>query len=273
MKRVVAILVLALATGGACAQKVIRIAPQSNLTVLDPHFTTATVTRSHGYMVYDTLFGTDASSRVQPQMVDKWTVSTDRKTWTFTLRTGLEFHDGQPVTSEDVIASLERWAKKDSLGQRLAAAAERWEAVDARTFRLVLKEPFGMVLEALGKPGANVRYGREQDEVRRSKGDESGGHEVFRCAPRQSGQSKRHGRPRQEYDRSASDGPGEEWQRRDTGASAEFGEIRRKPEETARREQARERQPVIAGDGTVRPIRRGHGVPLFKKRPRSCGAA
>jgi len=140
------------------AQKVIRIAPQSNLAVLDPHFTTATVTRSHGYMVYDTLFGTDASNRVQPQMVEKWSTSSDRKAWTFTLRAGLEFHDGQPVSSDDVIASLLRWAQKDTLGQRLAAATERWETVDAHTFRLVLKEPFGLVLEALGKPGANVPF-------------------------------------------------------------------------------------------------------------------
>ena len=159
LRRRIALVALALLALPAFGQqKVIRIAPQSNLTVLDPHFTTATVTRSHGYMVYDTLFGTDTSSRVQPQMVDKWTVSADRKTWTFTLRAGLEFHDGQPVASEDVIASLERWSKKDSLGQRLAAATERWEVVDSRTFRLLLKEPFGMVLEALGKPGANVPF-------------------------------------------------------------------------------------------------------------------
>ena len=108
MKRLAAALVLLAAAGGAWSQKVIRIAPQSNLAVLDPHWTTATVTRTHGYMIYDTLFGTDAKNRVQPQMVDKWTSSADHKTWTFTLRAGLEFHDGAPVTSADVIASLAR---------------------------------------------------------------------------------------------------------------------------------------------------------------------
>ncbi len=159
MRLATALFALVLAAGNAWGQaRVIRIAPQSNLTVLDPHFTTATVTRTHGYMVYDTLFGTDANNRIQPQMVEKWSASADRKAWTFTLRPGLEFHDGQPVTSEDVVASLERWAKKDTLGQRLAAATERWEVVDAHTFRLLLKEPFGMVLEALGKVGANVPF-------------------------------------------------------------------------------------------------------------------
>ena len=142
----------------ASAQKIIRIAPQANLAVLDTHWTTATVTRTHGYMIYDTLFGTDAKNKVQPQMVEKWDASADRKTWTFTLRPGLEFHDGAAVTSADVIASLARWALKDNLGQRLAAATEKWEAMDARTFRLTLTEPFGLVLEALGKPGANVPF-------------------------------------------------------------------------------------------------------------------
>jgi peptide/nickel transport system substrate-binding protein len=140
------------------AAKVIRIAPQSNLAVLDPFWTTATVTRTHGYMIYDTLFGTDAEGRVRPQMVDTWSRSEDGLSWTFTLRKDLAFSDGAPVTSRDVIASLERWSRKDNLGQKLAAALGRWEEVDARTFRLHLARPFGLVLEALGKQGANVPF-------------------------------------------------------------------------------------------------------------------
>ncbi len=158
MARALLILVLAALALPAQAQKVIRIAPQSNLAVLDPFWTTATVTRTHGYMTYDTLFGADAQNRVQPQMVEKWSASPDGMTWTFTLRAGLEFHDGAPVTSEDVIASLARWSQRDNLGQRLAAATRSWEAIDARSFRLTLKVPFGLVLEALGKPGAHVPF-------------------------------------------------------------------------------------------------------------------
>jgi len=151
-------LLAATSTPALAADKVIRIAPQADLQTLDPTWTTATVTRSHGYMIYDTLFGIDAAGKIQPQMLEKWSVSPDRRTWTFTLRTGLAFHDGQPVTSADVIASITRWSQKDNLGQRLAAATERWEAVDARSARLVLKEPFGLVLEALAKPGAYVPF-------------------------------------------------------------------------------------------------------------------
>ena len=158
MARLALILVALAVALPAQAATVIRIAPQSNLAVLDPFWTTATVTRTHGYMIYDTLFGTDASGRIRPQMVDTWSTSQDRLTWTFRLRQGLAFSDGQPVTSRDVVASLERWAKRDNLGQKLAAALDRWEEVDARTFRLHLKRPFGLVLEALGKEGANVPF-------------------------------------------------------------------------------------------------------------------
>ena len=97
--------------GGAHAQGTLRMVAHSDLKILDPIWTTAFISRNHGYMIYDTLFSKDADLVVQPQMVDKWTTSDDKLTWTFTLRDGLEFHDGAPVTSEDVVASLKRWGE------------------------------------------------------------------------------------------------------------------------------------------------------------------
>lgn len=138
--------------------KVLRMVPQADLKILDPIWTTAFVTRTHGYMIYDTLFGVDANGKVQPQMVDKHTASPDGKTWSFTLRKGLAFHDGQPVTSADVIPSLKRWGQRDGLGQKMFAALDKIEAVDADTVRLTFKEPFGMVLEALSKPASNPPF-------------------------------------------------------------------------------------------------------------------
>ncbi len=143
---------------GQGAPVTMRMVPQTNIAILDPIWTTANVTRNHGYMIYDTLFGTDAEGKIKPQMVDKWTTSKDGKLWTFTLRDGLEFHDGAPVTSEDVVASLKRWSSRDSFGGVLAGFIDHYETPDAKTFRLVLKEPFGLVLEALGKPSSNVPF-------------------------------------------------------------------------------------------------------------------
>ena len=150
---------LLLAMSPALAQqKVLKFIPQADLRILDPIATTAGITRNHGYMVYDTLFATDAKFQIQPQMVDKWDLSKDKLTYTFTLREGLKFHDGQLVRSADCIASLERWAKRDALGQKLAEATEGWSAVNDKTFRLKLKKPFPLTLQALGKLSASTPF-------------------------------------------------------------------------------------------------------------------
>jgi len=138
--------------------KTLRVVPHANVTILDPIWSTAFVTRNHGYMIYDTLFGTDANGAVKPQMVDKWSVSKDNLTWTFTLRDGLEFHDGAPVTSADVVASIKRWASRDSFGGVLAKTVTDYATPDAKTFVIKLKQPFGVMLEALGKPSSNVPF-------------------------------------------------------------------------------------------------------------------
>jgi len=94
-------------------RQTLRFVAQADLKVLDPIWTTAYITRNHGYLVYDTLFGTDENSQVRPQMVDRTTVSPDGMKYTFTLRDGLQWHDGQPVVSEDCVESLKRWGKRD----------------------------------------------------------------------------------------------------------------------------------------------------------------
>ncbi len=142
----------------AQAGKTLKVVPHANITILDPIWTTAFVTRNHGYMIYDTLFGTDLAGKVKPQMVDKWNVSKDNLTWAFTLRDGLEFHDGKPVTSEDVVASLKRWASRDSFGGVMARSVESYATPDAKTFVIKLNKPFGVMLDALGKPSSNVPF-------------------------------------------------------------------------------------------------------------------
>ena len=138
--------------------KVLRLVPHSNLAILDPIWTTAYMSRNHGYMIYDTLFGTDENAKIKPQMVESWTESGDHRLWTFKLRKGLEFHDGKPVTGEDVIASLQRWGKRDSMGSALFQFVQRMDSPTPDTFRIFLGEACGFVLEALGKPSSNVPF-------------------------------------------------------------------------------------------------------------------
>ena len=132
--------------------KTLKVVAHADLKILDPTFTTAYISRNFGYMVYDTLFAQDASGKPQPQMVEKYTTSKDGKQWIFTLRPGLKFSDGSALTSADAVASLQRWAARDSIGRAMTAVGAEWKAVDARNFTLTLNEPFGMVLDALAKP-------------------------------------------------------------------------------------------------------------------------
>src|SRR5580698_4606193 len=138
--------------------KVLRFVQNGNMTILDPIWTTAYVTRTHGYFIYDTLFSMDANNEVKPQMVEKHEVSADKTLWTFTLRDGLAWHDGSPVTSEDCIPSIKRWGARDAMGLKLMDFIKEFKAVDAKTFTMQLKEPYGLVLESLGKPSSNVPF-------------------------------------------------------------------------------------------------------------------
>jgi len=146
------------AGGPAAAETVLKAVMHSDLKIVDPIWTTAYITRNHGYNIYDTLFAMDETGAIRPQMVDSWKVSDDGLTYSFTLREGLVFHDGQPVTAEDAVASIKRWGTRDTMGILLMSYVERAEAKDARTFELQLKKPYGLVLLSLGKPSSNVPF-------------------------------------------------------------------------------------------------------------------
>jgi peptide/nickel transport system substrate-binding protein len=141
----------------AAAKKTLTAVMQSDLRILDPGFTPAYITRDHGYMVYDTLLATDSSFNIRPQMAD-FKVSDDKLTYTFTLRDGLKWHDGAPVTAEDCAASLKRWGRNDSMAQKLMEFTTSIEALDAKTIVLKLKEPYALVLESIGKPSSWVPF-------------------------------------------------------------------------------------------------------------------
>src|SRR3954466_8486412 len=133
MRRTLAVAAAALlATAGpAFAQgKVLKFVQNGNLTILDPIWTTAYVTRNHGYFIYDTLFASDEKNEVKPQMVDKYDVSADKTVWTFTLRDGLEWHDATPVTSADCISSIKRWGARDAMGLKLMDFVKEFKEVD-----------------------------------------------------------------------------------------------------------------------------------------------
>src|SRR6266853_1144037 len=140
------------------AARALRFVPQADLANFDPIWGTQYVVRNASAMVWDTLYGVDENLQPQRQMVEAEEVSPDGLTWTFRLRPGLKFHDGEPVLAKDAVASINRWAVRDSMGQMLKAIENEFVAVDDRTFRWALKKPYPKMLLALGKAGTPVCF-------------------------------------------------------------------------------------------------------------------
>jgi peptide/nickel transport system substrate-binding protein len=144
--------------GQAAATRVLRFVPQANLANLDPIWGTQYVVRNGSALIWDTLYGVNSKLEPQRQMVESEENSPDFKTWTFRLRPGLKFHNGEPVLSKDVVQSLIRWMPRDPLGQLIRARLDALEAVDDRTFRFRLNAPFTKMTFALGKNNTPMAF-------------------------------------------------------------------------------------------------------------------
>ncbi len=140
-------------------KRVLKFIPQSDLAVLDPVWTTAYVTRNHGYMVYDTLYGQTGKQfgfKCTPQMVAGHVIENEGKTWKLTLREGLVFHNGEKVLASDCVASIKRWGARDAFGQALMARTDELSAADDKTIVFRLKQTFPLLPDALGHGASNM---------------------------------------------------------------------------------------------------------------------
>src|SRR6266478_5799460 len=140
------------------AARALRFVPQADLANFDPIWGTQYVVRNASAMVWDTLYGVDEKLAPQRQMAEGEEVSADGLTWTFRLRPGLKFHDGEKVLAKDVAASLDRWSARDQMGLLIRAIQQEVIVVDDRTVKWVLKKPFPKMLLALGKLSTQVCF-------------------------------------------------------------------------------------------------------------------
>ncbi len=129
--------------------KVLRVVPQADVAVTDPLFTTAWISTIHGTMVWESLFAWNSKLEAKPQMAGAWSTTPDGLTWRFTLRDGLKFHDGSPVTTTDVIASLKHWMTIDTAAKKVAAVTTAMTPVDDKTFTWTLSQPVPALIEVL----------------------------------------------------------------------------------------------------------------------------
>jgi peptide/nickel transport system substrate-binding protein len=135
----------------AAETKTLIFVPQTNLTSLDPVWTTATVTRNFALMVYEGLYGRDQAFNPQPQMLAGHVIDNDGLRWTMKLRDGLFWHDGTPVLARDCVASLQRWLKRDPTSVIIDARVAEITAPDDKTLVWRLKKPFPLLPHFLSK--------------------------------------------------------------------------------------------------------------------------
>lgn len=149
------------------AGRIVRMVMNGDLRVFDPVVSTANTTADHAFAIYDTLFGVNSKRIPQPQMVANWSVSDDKKTYTFQLRDGLSWHNGAPVTAADCVASIQRWAQVAQPGRIIMERTKEIAKKDDKTFIIVLNEPLRILIELLAAPGAPPLFMmREKDASR-----------------------------------------------------------------------------------------------------------
>ncbi len=132
------------------AARTLKFVPSADLASIDPLWSLAVISGTHGYMVWDTLFGIGLDSRPHPQMVQNAEVSADGRVWTMTLRDNLIFHDNEPVRAADCLASIRRWSEKDPYGQTIAARTAEMKVLDDKRFQIALTRPLRQFLYAMG---------------------------------------------------------------------------------------------------------------------------
>ena len=123
-------------------KRVLRVVPSADLSELDPTRGANLISCIYQLMVFETLFALDSNMSPKPMMVDHESISSDGLVYTFTLRSGLKFHDASTVTTRDVVASLRRWMDGTSVGGELKSRVAGLAIVDDLTFTLSLKQPF-----------------------------------------------------------------------------------------------------------------------------------
>ncbi|MET4391556.1 peptide/nickel transport system substrate-binding protein [Bradyrhizobium sp. F1.4.3] len=148
------------------ASRSVRMVMNGDLRNFDPVSSTGTITADHALAIYDTLFSQDSKGMPHPQMVGKWGVSDDKKTYTFELRDGLSWHDGTPVTAGDCVASIRRWGQGRPGGRLIMERSKDISKKDDKTFTIVLKEPLGILIDTLADSGGICFVMREKDADR-----------------------------------------------------------------------------------------------------------
>jgi peptide/nickel transport system substrate-binding protein len=154
----VSLATVALLVTPAAAQKgfTITIAPPADAVTMDPGRSTQVLTVNYFHNLYDTLTRWDTSLKLQPGLATAWK-NVNETTWDFTLRPGVKWHDGAPLTAEDIKATLERnMIPGKTVVQSGFATFEAVQIPNPSTIRIVTKKPDPLVPVRLAQMGAYI---------------------------------------------------------------------------------------------------------------------
>lgn len=136
--------------------------PQASLRTLDPVWTTAAMTHNTARQMYDAVFAWDSALQSQPQLIEEWSMTDDAKSYTFKLREGMTFHDGDTVTSDDLLSSIARHEQRQPIGISIRQLGEpSYTRIDDLTIQVDMAKKFGLVPFFWGTWGTVYVYKQE----------------------------------------------------------------------------------------------------------------
>jgi peptide/nickel transport system substrate-binding protein len=149
--------------GSSAPLSTLVVARTGDVDKLDPQLATAFQTVQTLNLVYSTLVKTDVNGAIQPDLATKWEYSSDGKTLTFTLRTGVTWHDGSPFSSADVKASIERILNQSTgaVGRSNLLAITSVEAPNDTTVVLHLSAPSAALLYSLAAVNTSIESAKD----------------------------------------------------------------------------------------------------------------
>ncbi|MDH3343905.1 MAG: ABC transporter substrate-binding protein [Desulfobacteraceae bacterium] len=130
---------------------IFKMATHQDIPTLDCMMTSADVVYDVGGHIFETLVQyITADGKIAPELADSWTVSKDSLKFTFKIRQGVKFHNGAELTSEDVLASVDRWFKHGARGGIARPYLDRLSTPDKYTFEIHLNQPYAPLFSLLG---------------------------------------------------------------------------------------------------------------------------
>jgi peptide/nickel transport system substrate-binding protein len=140
---------------------------------MDPIVFTSSIDYTRGHATYNGLLQILDNMTLHPELAEEWSSNSDATEFTFKIRKGVRFHDGSPLSADDVIWSMNRHLGEDSVSviKAFFASVSEWKKVDSHTVKAILSSPDSDLPTKLGEKQAKIV---KKDTVDFTKGNGTG---------------------------------------------------------------------------------------------------